>query len=167
MSEWTIRATEPGDAAALQALYAQPSCQASTLQLPFPSVQLWQDRLAKPDPLHHSLVALDGAQIVGQIGVLLQARPRRRHAAGIGMAVSESHRRRGVGDALMREALALCDKWLGVSRVELEVFADNAAAIGLYRRHGFELEGVARAYALRDGELVDTHFMARLRPRAT
>ena len=39
-------------------------------------------------------------------------------------------------------------------RVELTVYADNEAAIGLYRKFGFEAEGLFRDYAVRDGQWV-------------
>ena len=56
------------------------------------------------------------------------------------------------------------DRWLGLRRIELTVWTDNAAAIALYERFGFEREGLHRAFALRDGEYVDALAMARLRP---
>ena len=62
---------------------------------------------------------------------------------------------------------ALCDyadRWMGVLRIELTVYVDNAAAIALYRKFGFEIEGRYRGYALRDGALVDAFAMARLHP---
>ncbi len=43
------------------------------------------------------------------------------------------------------------------------MFTDNPAAIALYRKFGFEIEGTSRAYAMRDGVLVDAYHMARLR----
>jgi putative acetyltransferase len=52
---------------------------------------------------------------------------------------------------------------MNVQRVELTVYADNQAAIGLYRKLGFETEGLLRQYAVRDGVLVDALAMARLR----
>lgn len=70
----------------------------------------------------------------------------------------------GIGQALLAAMLDICDNWLPVTRTELTVFADNHAAIGLYRKMGFEQEGIARQYALRAGILTDALFMARLRP---
>jgi putative acetyltransferase len=43
------------------------------------------------------------------------------------------------------------------------VYSDNAAAIRLYEKVGFVVEGIARDFALRDGVFVDALLMARLR----
>ena len=56
------------------------------------------------------------------------------------------------------------DRWMGVLRLELIVYADNDGAIALYRNFGFEVEGRHRGYALRDGRYVDAFSMARLHP---
>ncbi len=158
-----IRHSETRDIEAIRALYAQPSNMAGTLQLPYPSAELWQARLGSPARGEVSLVACDGDIVVGQLGVAVCEAARRRHVANIGMAVSESARGRGVGSALLAAAIELCEGWLGVRRIELEVYTDNAAAIGLYRKHGFGIEGTALGYALRAGQYVDVHYMARLK----
>ena len=59
--------------------------------------------------------------------------------------------RRGVGSALLHAAIDLADNWIGYTRLELTVFTDNAAAVALYRKFGFEIEGTLRGYAFRDG----------------
>jgi putative acetyltransferase len=60
-------------------------------------------------------------------------------------------------------ALTDCaDNALGLRRIELTVFADNAPAIALYRKSGFAEEGRSRAYAMRDGVLADALHMARI-----
>jgi len=157
----SIRASEPGDIEAIRALYAEPGNYANTLQLPWPSLALWQSRLGGHSPDFHSLVACLDNAVVGQIGITQFASPRRRHVANIGMGVAERARRRGVGSALLGAAIELCEGWLGVRRIELEVYTDNDAAIALYRRFGFEHEGTARGYALRAGAYADVHLMAR------
>ena len=53
------------------------------------------------------------------------------------MAVHDDWAGRGVGTALMQAALDLADNWLGLTRVELTVWADNQAALALYRKAGF------------------------------
>jgi putative acetyltransferase len=60
----------------------------------------------------------------------------------------------------------LAFNWLGLRRIEVTVYADNAAAVRLYRKVGFAIEGTARRFALRDGVLVDAHHMALFRHQA-
>lgn len=50
-------------------------------------------------------------------------------------------------------------------RVELNVHADNARAIALYRSLDFVEEGRHTGYVLRNGAYVDALSMARLHPR--
>ena len=160
----TIRHSEARDIEAIRALYAQPSAYANTLQLPFPSAETWQARLGRAHEHFHSLVAVDGERVLGQLGIEVFASPRRRHVANLGMAVDENARRIGVGRALLGAAIELAEGWLGVRRIELEVYTDNAAAIALYQAHGFAIEGTARGYALRAGVDADEHLMARRKP---
>lgn len=49
---------------------------------------------------------------------------------------------------------------LGLNRIYLSVFADNAPAIHSYERTGFKLEGVLREDFCRNGEFVDVVLMA-------
>jgi putative acetyltransferase len=63
----------------------------------------------------------------------------------------------------MRSALEIADNWLRLTRIELTVYADNERAIRLYERTGFEVEGLLRRYATRQGELAHALMMARLR----
>jgi putative acetyltransferase len=79
------------------------------------------------------------------------------------MAVHDAYAGRGAGTALVRAALDLADRWWNLKRLELWVYADNARAVALYERFGFEREGLHRAYAYRDGEYADCLAMARLR----
>ncbi|MGF6753393.1 RimJ/RimL family protein N-acetyltransferase [Paraburkholderia sp. GAS42] len=68
---------------------------------------------------------------------------------------------RGVGTALLKAAVECADGSLALRRLELTVFVDNAPAIALYRKFGFVEEGRSRAFAMRDGMLVDAFHMAR------
>lgn len=160
----TIRRAEPGDYAAVQAIYAAPRAQAGTLQLPFPSLDLWRQRMQAVDPNAHLLVACAGDDLVGQLGLYVSANPRRRHVGELGMGIRDDWQGRGVGTALLAAAIDLADRWLQLHRLELQVYADNAAGVALYARHGFVEEGRHRDYAYRDGVFVDALALARLRP---
>lgn len=166
--EVAVRRAEPADAAALHTTMSQPRAQAWTLQVPFPSVAEWEERMSDPPDGFRLLVACVGdaaGHVVGNLGLNVVDRPRRRHVASLGMAVHDDWTGRGVGTALMVAAMDLCDAWLQVTRVELEVFVDSGPALALYHRFGFEVEGTGRGSVFRDGAYVDTHDMARLHPR--
>ena len=139
---------------------------AGTLQMPYPSCAEWARRIQDFPSGDFLLVAETGGEVVGNLGLHAASRsPRRRHAATLGMSVRDDWQRRGVGSALLAAAIEIADGWLDVRRLELTVYTDNAAALALYRKFGFEIEGVHRDYAFRNGRYVDAYFMARLRPR--
>ena len=79
------------------------------------------------------------------------------------MAVRDDWQGKGVGTALMQAAVDLADKWLNLTRFELEVYTDNAAAIQLYKKFGFTVEGTLAQFSFRDGQYIDSYLMARLR----
>ena len=160
----TIRHIEPGDYEALHKIFSGPKVIWGTLQLPFPSAEMWRKRLAEPPEGFYSLVACVEGEVVGQCGLHTSPnRPRRRHAAEIGMMVRDDWQGKGVGTALLQSLIDLADNWVNVSRLELEVFTDNEPAIKLYQKFGFAIEGTGINYGFRDGEYVDVYFMARLR----
>ncbi len=159
-----IRHAEPADVEAIVRIHAQPRAVRGTLQVPYPSVELWKKRLAAETPNARHLVACEGAEPVGFLGLWQPGRsPRRRHVAAIGMAVHDDWQRKGVGTVLTREAIELADNWLNVIRIELTVYTDNEPAIALYRKFGFRTEGTHQKYAFRDGQYVDAYAMARIR----
>jgi L-phenylalanine/L-methionine N-acetyltransferase len=134
-----------------------------TLQLPYPSREQWRKRIAETDG-YYNLVAVSGEHVIGMLDVeTFPNKPRRRHVGRIGISVSEAWQGKGVGTALMQAAMDLADNWLNLTRLELEVYSDNEAAIHLYERFGFEREGLMRQHAFRNGQYVDSLMMARFR----
>ena len=147
----------------ITALYNEPAVTRQVLQMPFQSTELWRKRLASDNEREIKLVALHQGLVIGSIGLEQFSRIRRSHAGSFGMGVLPGWQSKGVGSKLLATALDIADNWMNLQRVELAVYADNEAAIGLYRKFGFETEGLFRDYAVRDGRLVDTLSMARLR----
>ncbi|MBX3036660.1 MAG: GNAT family N-acetyltransferase [Anaerolineales bacterium] len=162
--EIKIRRAEPSDAEALKKIFESPKVIYGTLQLPFPSTENWRKGLAQPQDGAYSLIALVNDEGVGQLGLhTFPHNPRRRHVGQIGMGVRDDWHGKGVGSALMQAMLDFADKWLNLSRLELEVYTDNEAAIHLYKKFGFVTEGTHHRFAYRDGVFVDVYAMARLR----
>lgn len=160
----TIRAAEPADYDAFRETTSQPKAIRGTMQLPFPSAEMWKKRLAEYPEGDHLLVAEVDGKVVGNISLHAAGKAaRRRHAAAMGMIVHDAYHGKGIGTALMTAVLNLADNWLQYSRVELTVFSDNEAAIALYKKFGFEIEGTFKQYVFRDGVLADVYAMARLK----
>lgn len=165
MTDIKIRHSETHDVDVIRQIAAHPAVYMNTLQHPFPSLEKWQKRLENAREHGVSLVAeIDGA-VVGHLGLHFEPNPRRRHAAGLGMMVDAAHHGRGVGRRLLAAAIELAENWLNLTRLELTVFTDNRAAIALYEKHGFRIEGESPGYALRDGVHASVYHMARIKGR--
>ncbi len=168
-STFTVRRVTVDDADAFAAMMAHPEVYPHLLQMPYGNGDLWRVRLqamtapGAPDLLLVAVTA-DG-ELVGGAGLhAAGGSMRRRHAMSLGMQVQPAWQRLGVGSRLLGALVDYADNWLGLLRLELDVYADNAKAQALYRRFGFVQEGVHRCHALRDGVYVDTLSMARLNP---
>ena len=165
---FTIRRVQISDAAAITEVMGDPEVFANLMQLPYPSEEVWRQRLAAqlaPGSGDFMLVAEVNGKVVASASLHPAGQSlRRRHAMLLGISVAGACQRQGIGSALMRALLDYADNWANVLRVELGVYADNDAAIALYKRFGFEVAGVQRAHALRNGRFADTVMMARLHP---
>jgi putative acetyltransferase len=157
-----IRAAVAADVPGMTALVNMPKLRFATMRLPFHTPDEVGKWLQNHAPGDLNLVAVRGDLIVGSAG-LRRMSGRRSHAAELGMGIHDDHHRQGVGTALLLALLDAADRWLDVRRIELAVYVDNTAALALYRKHGFVIEGTHKAYAYRDGAYVDSHTMARLR----
>ena len=104
-------------------------------------------------------VAEDEGLIVGRLSVARDQHPASAHVADLGLMVAQSHRRRGVGTALL-QAAAEWGRDAGVRKLELHVFPWNTAAIALYEKFGFVREGYRKEHYRRGDGYVDAILMA-------
>jgi RimJ/RimL family protein N-acetyltransferase len=106
-------------------------------------------------------VALQDENVIGWCDIRPKSQATMRHCGVLGMGVVAGHRGRGLGSELLDVALdaALAS---GMTRIELVVRADNAPAIGLYRKFDFSEEGVCRRAMQVGNAYFDTLLMARL-----
>jgi RimJ/RimL family protein N-acetyltransferase len=88
----------------------------------------------------HALALDASGAVVGSLSIRRDAHPMIRHVATLGMFVVSSHRGRGIGSALLAEAVRWARR-VGIERLELTVYPHNTAALALYRRFGFVEEG--------------------------
>jgi RimJ/RimL family protein N-acetyltransferase len=162
-----IRAAEPRDAAHLVALASAVGAEPEGWLLTDNRWRSVGDERRYLRAVRHStagavLVAEAGDTVVGRLSIARDAHPSSNHVADLGLMVAATHRRRGIGRALLGEA----ETWsrrVGVTKIELHVFPHNAGAVALYERTGYEREGYRRRHYRRpDGTLVDAILMAKL-----
>jgi len=163
MRDLIVRRCEPEDYEAVHRVYSSPNAMAGTIGVPYSSAQEVREELARESDGSFTLVACVGEEVVGQLTLSVYMNPRTRHSGHFGIAVRDDWQGRGVGTALMEACLDLADNWLNLSRWDLRVYVDNAPAIVLYEKFGFEIEGTHQRFAYRNGEYVEAHVMARLR----
>lgn len=150
-----IRAARDEDRRPLAVLFAAVAEERDGIATEPPvDVELWAGRWR----LEGTLIAVAGDEVVGSLNVELS-----RFGYGeIGMAVAREWRGRGVGSALLAEAIEWAREH-GLHKLSLSVFPHNAAAIELYRKFGFVEEGRrVKQYRRTSGELWDSIEMGLL-----
>ncbi|HZP67048.1 MAG TPA: GNAT family N-acetyltransferase [Rudaea sp.] len=100
-------------------------------------------------------VALDGSRVVGWCDVFPAWAETVKHCGTLGMGLLPDYRGRGIGKDLLTACLAKA-RDNGITRVELEVRADNQRALNLYERMGFVREAVKRRGMRFDGVYFDS-----------
>jgi RimJ/RimL family protein N-acetyltransferase len=165
VNEVVIRKAEPGDAAALVDLARDVSSETGNWLL---SEDGWRSigeerrylRAVRRHPDAVVLLAEADGGIVGRLSVARDTHPASRHVADLGLMVASSHRRRGIGRALL-DAAEEWARWARISKLELHVFPYNEPAIRLYEKAGYVREGYRRRHYLRAGTYVDAILMAK------
>lgn len=158
-----VRPVEPTDAEALHAIRVGENVFPTTNALPSDSIAFVRELVEQRNRSLHTFVAVVDERVVGLGGLVVFEKARVRHVATLFVEVHQEAFGIGVATALLERLTVLADSWLGLVRVQLEVDAENARAIRLYQRFGFETEGRMRANFLRDGAYVDSLMMARVR----
>jgi ribosomal protein S18 acetylase RimI-like enzyme len=107
------------------------------------------------------LVAVSAGQVIGWCDVVPKPRPIYAHAGVLGMGLLPEFRGQGLGGRLIQQTLAAA-RAFGLNRVELSVRENNAGAIALYKRVGFEIEGLQRNATRVEGVYENVVLMATL-----
>ena len=157
MPQFTVRPASVADARPMAELFAAVAEERSGIATE-PPVDVDARTVQFTASVAESIVAVASDRIIGLIHVEV-----RRYGVGeFGMLVDRDWRGRGVGSALIQAAI----DWArdqGLHKLSLEVFAQNAAAIALYRKCGFVEEGHrVKHYRRADGELWDSLIMGLL-----
>jgi L-phenylalanine/L-methionine N-acetyltransferase len=161
-----IRPVSEQDHEAIHEILTGPHVVGGSMRVPLAPLQQTRERVT-PGRGTYQLVAETEDRVVG-FGELITYpdEPRHRHVGEINMVATHADWiRKGVGRALTEAMIDLADNWLNLARLSLIVFTDNAAAIRLYERLGFAIEGTMPRMGFGAGAWMDAHIMGRLRDR--
>jgi len=125
---------------------------------PLENVIVFQkDLISKNAPAYY---AIQGDQVMGWCDVFPRSNPRQSHRGALGMGLLPEFRGQGIGSMLLKAVLEHA-KIFGLEKVELSVYTTNEAAIALYKKFGFEQEGLIKKYRKLDGRYFDCLVMGR------
>ena len=105
-----------------------------------------------------------GATVMGW-ACLSPYRPRPAYSTSVedSIYVHRDHQRRGAGDLLLRDLVALADDH-GFHATFARIADASAASVALHAKHRFELVGIEREVGRKFGRWLDVTVMQRLRP---
>ena len=118
--------------------------------------------LACIDNNYPQFVAVSDDQVVGWADIIPSARNTMSHVGNLGMGVLSTYRGRGIGTRLLSRVIEAAWAY-GLKRLELEVFSDNEIAIAMYKKNGFDVEGVKKFARYHDSLYQDIVIMAQYR----
>jgi RimJ/RimL family protein N-acetyltransferase len=78
-----------------------------------------------------------------------------RHVGSLGITILKDFRRIGIGTAMMVRLIEWAKKQEDLEKISLTVFSTNKAAINLYGKFGFKIEGKSKKQYKIDGKYVD------------
>ena len=160
--ELIIRHLESSDNTDICEIYGYASVMEHTSQIQYLNTDKVSSLFESPES--YTLVAEHDSKVVGHISVFLSNKPRAKHCASLAIAVNPKFHGKGIGKTLMEAAIDQADNWLNLTRLELEVNEDNVAAISLYKRVGFDVEGTKRLSTFKSGSYINTVIMSRINP---
>lgn len=163
-----IREAEASDAALLLAYFERVSGETSFLsfgpgefEMTEAEEAVYLDRCRGAANCLYVLAFVDQT-LAGTLSCASSNRKRLIHVAEFGITVSRACWGKGVGDALMDSMLDWAKASGIIKKINLKVRADNAPAIKLYKKKGFEVEGVLKKENFVDGVYHDLLHMGVL-----
>ena len=162
---YSIRRARPGDAAELVALADAVGAEPEGWLV---AANSWRSvgeerrylRTITRYPHAAVFVAESDGRVVARLSLARDPHPASSHVADLGLMVAASHRRQGIGRALLDAAFDWA-RASGVRKLELHVFPHNTPALALYEGLGFVREGVRKGHYQRGERELDAILMAR------
>jgi len=106
------------------------------------------------------LIAEHNNRLVGHLTVLGGKTRRTRHLGYLVLGILKEYTGRGIGTNFFN----FLENWrikTNIKKFELTVMVHNYAAIALYKKMGFEIEGIKKKSIIIDGNYIDEYYMGK------
>jgi len=117
-------------------------------------------RKMKLNNVSNVFVAEVDARLAGYIGVTGGLFAKNKHTCHFAVGVLKAYQRKAIATKLIETMEA----WAGdraITRIELSVVTENVAAVALYNRCGYKMEGLKKASLIIKNRAVDEYLMAK------
>lgn len=101
--------------------------------------------------------------IIGMLGLHNETHQRFSHRISLGMNVLKEFWGMGAGSLLIKSAISYFHSKDHLTKLELEVRADNDQTISLYKKHGFEIEGELKNHFYIDSQYYSVYKMCLIK----
>lgn len=167
--ELLIREAEPSDAAELVTFLNRVSVETdftsldrNGILLTDTEMELFLDKQARSEN-QISLLALLNDEIAGLVNITADQRKRVRHIGDFFIVIGKEYWNNGLGSLLLEEVVEWAQASGILRRLQLTVQTRNQAAVHLYQKNGFVIEGrQERGAYIGEGEFIDVYLMGRL-----
>ena len=167
--ELLIREAEPKDAAELVAFLNRVSLETDFTSLDGDGILLTSEEMeiflnkqASSDN-QITLLAFLNDKIAGIVNITADQRKRVRHIGDLFIVIGKKYWNNGLGSFLLEEVVEWAQASGILRRLQLTVQTRNQAAVHLYQKHGFVIEGrQERGAYIEEGDFIDVYLMGRL-----
>ncbi|MDS5851967.1 GNAT family N-acetyltransferase [Streptococcus pneumoniae] len=165
--ELLIREAEPKDAAELVTFLNRVSLETDFTSLDGDGILLTSEEMeiflnkqASSDNQITLLAFLNG-KIAGIVNITADQRKRVRHIGDLFIVIGKRYWNNGLGSLLLEEAIEWAQASGILRRLQLTVQTRNQAAVHLYQKHGFVIEG-SQERGAEEGKFIDVYLMGKL-----
>ena len=167
--ELLIREAEPGDAVELVTFLNRVSLETDFTSLDGDGIlltgeemEVFLNKQASSDN-QISLLAFLNGKIAGLVNITADQRKRVRHIGDFFIVIGKKYWNNGLGSLLIEEAIEWAQASGILRRLQLTVQTRNQAAVHLYQKYGFVIEGrQERGAYIEEGDFIDVYLMGRL-----
>lgn len=160
--EYIIESPKYEDMIKLNKIRTDDSNYRQLLSLTSESVLETEQYFFKDSDYNESIVLKTEGEVIGYCQLRRNKDKRKNHSATISIAIDSNYHNKGCGHILLEKIISIAKNELRLEKLSLIVLESNSIAINLYKKHGFNIEGLLLNDTIVDGELKNAYIMGLL-----